>query len=205
MEADQSEKEAVMEAINKRLPELDKWISRPEWKILEETAEYKLFYLDEESGLRSIKSEIIIEKPMKTIYDYICDISTKVNYDHSFECGQDVTKFDDNYYLQYYKYKGKLVFSPRDFFVANYRTYSEDFCELFGTNFASDKHPAFYKIERAELIYGGFRLKKVEKGKILVTYYTLGDMHINQYLINTTLREVAYQVKYLKDILMKQP
>ena len=29
-------------------------------------------------------------------------------------------------------------------------------------------------------------------------------MHINQYLINTTLREVAYQVKYLKDILMKQ-
>ena len=44
MEADQSEKEAVMEAINKRLPELDKWISRPEWKILEDTAEYKLFY-----------------------------------------------------------------------------------------------------------------------------------------------------------------
>ena len=138
MEADQSEKEAVMAAVNKRLPELEKWISRPEWKILEETNEYKLYYLDEESGLRSIKSEIIIEKPMKVIYDYICDISTKVNYDHSFECGQDVTKFDDHYYLQYYKYKGKLMFSPRDFFVANYRTYSEDFCELFGTNFTSD-------------------------------------------------------------------
>ena len=175
MEADQSEKLAVMEAVNKRLPELEKWISRPEWKILEETNEYKLYYLDEQSGLRSIKSEIIIEKPMKVIYDYICDISTKVNYDHSFECGQDVTKFDEHYYLQYYKYKGKLMFSPRDFFVANYRTYSEDFCE------------------------------KVEEGKILVTYYTLGDMHINQYLINTTLRDVAYQVKYLKDILMKQP
>ena len=49
------------------------------------------------------------------------------------------------------------------------------------------------------------KTEKVEEGKILVTYYTLGDMHINQYLINTTLREVAYQVKYLKDILMKQP
>ena len=33
MEADQSEKEAVMAAVNKRLPELEKWISRPEWKI----------------------------------------------------------------------------------------------------------------------------------------------------------------------------
>lgn len=203
MEADQAEKQAVMDAVAKKLPELKNFLERPDWKILEEKPDYKLFYCDETSGLRSIKSEIIIEKPMKVIYDYLCDISKKALYDHSFDSGKDVAIYDEHYVLQYYKYKGKLMFSPRDFYVAGYRNYTEDFVEFFGTNFTSEKYPPIKKVERAELIYGGFQLHKVDDGKTKVTYYTLGDMHINQMLVNTTLKEVALQVKYLRDLLMK--
>lgn len=204
MESDLSEKEAVIAAIEKKRPELDHYLNRSDWKILEEKEDYKLYYCDEESGLRSIKSEIVIDKPLKEVFDYVSDFSNKAKYDHSFEIGQNVTTFDDHYLLQYYKYKGKLLFSPRDFFVACYRNYTDDFAEFFCTNFASDKHPPFKKIERAELKLGGFQFKKIEDSKTHVLYYTLGDMHINQTLVNTTLKEVALQVKYLRDLLMKK-
>jgi hypothetical protein len=201
----EEEKQAVIAAINAKKPEMEKWLNRDCWEVWEKKNDCTVYYCDEkDTGFRSIKSEIVIEKPMKEVYDYIADISTKTKYDPSFECGEDVEVFDEHYLLQYYKYKGKLLFSPRDFYVANYRNYGEEASEFFCTNFKSDKYPPIPKIERAELFYAGFKLTKVENGNTKVIYYTLGDMHINQTLINLTLKEVALQIKYMKDILMKK-
>ena len=71
---------------------------------------------------------------------------------------------------------------------------------MFCTNYSNPKYPEIKKVVRAELIYAGFQYKKVEEG-ILVTYYTQGDMKLNQMLVNTTLSEVAKQVVYLKKLL----
>jgi len=199
-----SEKNSVIEAINKKKPELESWLNRDIWKDYEKKDGYHSYYVDEESGLRSIKSEIVINTTMKEIFDYVVECNYKQNYDKLLDHCKQIIKFDDNYQLCYYNYKGKLLISNRDMYSAVYTKYDENESEIFCTNYVNlEKYPTVYKVERAELIYAGWKFKKVEGG-IHALYYTLADMHLNQMLVNTTLGEVARQVIKLKEILEKK-
>ena len=199
-----SEKNSVIEAINKKKPELEPWLNRDIWKDYEKKDGYHSYYVDEESGLRSIKSEIVINTTMKEIFDYVVECNYKQNYDKLLDHCKQIIKFDDNYQLCYYNYKGKLLISNRDMYSAVYTKYDENESEIFCTNYVNlEKYPTVYKVERAELIYAGWKFKKVEGG-IHALYYTLADMHLNQMLVNTTLGEVARQVIKLKEILEKK-
>lgn len=200
---DSSEREEIVKLVTEKKKELEGFLNR-EWKILEEKQDYKLYYFDETSGLRSIKSEIVLDKSMKEVYDFLRDLSKKPLFDHALEFANDIKVFDSTYAIQYYKYKGKLLFSARDFYVGCYAPYGEDQSEFFCTSYVNEaKYPINPKFDRAELIYGGFILKKQDTNKTHVLYYTLSNLHINQTLVNTTLKDVAMQVKYLKDLMMK--
>lgn len=199
---DSAEKNEVVKIVTEKSKELDPFLKR-EWKVWEEKPDYKIFYIDEASGLRSVKSEAVIDKPMKEIYDYLNDLSKKELYDHYLESAKEVKSLDSNYKIHYYKYKAMMLYSPRDFYLCCKHTFTEDKIELFGTSYVSANYPVIPKIDRAEVPFGGYILTKQDANKTHVLYYTLINFHINQTLCNPTLKDVAKQVKYLKDILMK--
>ena len=198
----EEEKQKVIETINKRKPELRAWLDRPIWKDYDQKDGYHAWYVDEENGCRSIKSQILIKKSMKEVFDYVQKIENKKEYDHNLSHAKEIIKFDDTYDLQYFNYKGALLIENRDFYVAMYHKYGEDFSEFFGTSYEDPKYGPVNKVTRANCIYAGWEFRKQDDG-ILCTYYTLADMKLMQTLVNTTLGEVAKQVVYLKEILEK--
>ena len=198
----EEEKQKVIAAIEKRKPELRAWLDRDIWKDYDQKDGYHAWYVDEESGCRSIKSQIVINKSMKEIMDYVLNIDNKAKYDHNLRSCKQITKFDDTYDLQYFCYKGTFLIEDRDFYVAVYHKYGEDFSEVFCTSFEDPKYGPEKKVTRADCIYAGWEFKKQDNG-VLCTYYTLGNMKLNQTLVNTTLGEVAKQVVYLKQLLEK--
>ena len=198
------ERQVVIDTINKKKPELKDWLNRPVWKDYDKNEKegYQAWYVDEESGLRSIKSQIVIKKPMKEIFDYVVNPDTKKNYDESLYEAKQIKKFDDNYAIQYFCYKGTFLIQNRDLYTAAYLNYNEDFSEYFGTSYVDPKYGEVPKTTRATCIYAGWEFKKQDDG-VLCTYYTLADMNLNQTLVNTTLGKVARQVINLKHILEK--
>ncbi len=200
----EEEKQKIVEVINKRKPELRAWLDRDIWKDYDSNKSngYKAWYVDEESGCRSIKSQILIKKSMKEVFDYVWNIDNKVKYDHNLSHAKQIVKYDDTYDLQYFNYKGTFLIENRDFYVAVYHKFGEDFSEFFCTSYNDPKYGPIKKVTRAECIYAGWEFRKQDDG-VLCTYYTLGDMKLNQTLVNTTLGEVAKQVVYLKEILEK--
>ena len=200
----EEEKQKIIEVINKRKPELRAWLDRDIWKDYDSNKSngYKAWYVDEESGCRSIKSQIFIKKSMKEVFDYVWNIDNKVKYDHNLSHAKQIVKYDDTYDLQYFNYKGTFLIENRDFYVAVYHKFGEDFSEFFCTSYNDPKYGPIKKVTRAECIYAGWEFRKQDDG-VLCTYYTLGDMKLNQTLVNTTLGEVAKQVVYLKEILEK--
>ena len=198
----EEEKQKVIETINKRKPELRSWLDRPIWKDYDQKDGYHAWYVDEENGCRSIKSQILIKKSMKEVFDYVQKIENKKEYDHNLSHAKEIIKFDDTYDLQYFNYKGALLIENRDFYVAMYHKYGEDFSEFFGTSYEDPKYGPVNKVTRANCIYAGWEFRKQDDG-VLCTYYTLADMKLMQTLVNTTLGEVAKQVVYLKEILEK--
>ena len=200
--SNQEEKQKVIDTIDKKYKEAKDWLNRTVWEDYEEKDGYKAWYVDEENGLRSIKSQIVINKPMKEIYDYITNVDYKINYDNSLREAKEIVKYDENYAIHYFRYKGKLLIQDRDLYNATYIKYSEDFSEYFGTSLEDPKYEEVPSVTRATCIYAGMELKKQDNG-VLLTYYTLADMKLNQLLVNTTLGEVARQVIYLKNILEK--
>ena len=178
------------------------WLDRPIWKDYDQKDGYHAWYVDEENGCRSIKSQILIKKSMKEVFDYVQKIENKKEYDHNLSHAKEIIKFDDTYDLQYFNYKGALLIENRDFYVAMYHKYGEDFSEFFGTSYEDPKYGPVNKVTRANCIYAGWEFRKQDDG-VLCTYYTLADMKLMQTLVNTTLGEVAKQVVYLKEILEK--
>ena len=198
----EEEKQKVIEAINKRKPELSAWLNRDNWKYYDEKDGYHAWYVDEENGCRSIKSQIVIKKPMKEIFDYVLSVDNKANYDKNLNHAKQIIKFDDTYELNYYNYNGAFLIENRDFYCGVYNKFGEDFSEIFCTSYEDPKYGPVPKTTRAECIYAGWEFKKQDDG-VLCTYYTLGDLKLNQTLVNTTLGQVAKQVVYLKEILEK--
>ena len=175
----EEEKQKVIEAINKRKPELRAWLDRDCWKDYDkdDNTGYHAWYVDEENGIRSIKSSIVIKKPMKEIFDYVINIENKSKYDHKVDHAKSIVHYDDEYDLHYFNYKGMLFIENRDFYVGVYHKFGEDFSEIFTTSFEDPKYPPINKVTRAECIYGGWEFKKQDDG-VLCTYYTLGDMKL---------------------------
>ncbi len=144
------ENEEIKKQIEIKYKEFNEYFNR-QWKSFEEKNEYKLYYFDEKIGLRSIKAETIINKNIKTVYDFLIDLNNKSKYDTNFDTGHLIRQIDQQYSIQYLKYKGKVFISPRDFVVISYKIITDDKIVLFSTSYISDKYPKNNKIERAEL------------------------------------------------------
>jgi len=112
----------IQTLIDDKLGLLDQFLNK-EWKILEEKADYKLFFYDEKDGFRSVKSECVIDKNIKILFDFLCDINKKNTYDKNFDCGHIIRDINPNLSLNYLKYKGKMMISPRDFTIVTYANY----------------------------------------------------------------------------------
>lgn len=85
------------------------------WNVMEEKSDYKTFYFDEASGLRSIKAEAIVNKNYKSVFEYALRFDVRGQYDKNFENGKIVREIDGSNNIQYLKFKGKLMIEPRDF------------------------------------------------------------------------------------------
>ena len=107
----EEEKQKVIETINKRKPEVRAWLDRDAQKDYskDDKCGYKAWYVDEVNGIRSIKSQIWIKKPMKEVYDYVTRVEKKSTYDHMMDHAKLINKFGDNYQLIYFNYKGKFL------------------------------------------------------------------------------------------------
>jgi len=163
-----------------------------------------MYKFDEPSGLRSIRSEGIIPTDIKTLFAYISDFNNRQKYDTNFDTGRIVRNVDDNYYISYQKYKGKLMISPRDFTCACYKNITADDGIILATTFTDlEKYPKEKGCERADLKIGAFMLKKVDEAKTLFTFISLSDVKLSQMLVNTSLKEVCFNVKYLQEIFKK--
>ena len=200
----EEEKQKVIEVINKRKPEVRAWLNRNVWKDFgsDPSVGYKSWYVDEENGCRSIKSEIFIKRPMKEVVEYVFNNDNKTKYDHNLSEAKQIVNYDDTYDLFYFKYKGAFFIECRDFYVAAYHKIGEDFSECFCTSYNDPKYGPIKKVTRAELTYAGWEFRKQDDG-VLCTYYTLADLKLNQNLVNLKIGEIARQAIYLKKILEK--
>jgi hypothetical protein len=118
----EKENEEVILLVSRKFNEIKSFLDKS-WKIMEEKKDYKLYYFDEPNGLRSVKSEIVIDKNIKTVWDYLTDFNHKAKYDTNFDCGHNIREINDTYVLQYMKYKGKFMISPRDFTIISMKKY----------------------------------------------------------------------------------
>jgi hypothetical protein len=96
-----------------------------DWTLWEEKKdkEYKLFYIDEKSSLRAIKSETIINKSVKAVFEYINNFNNKSVYDKNFESGYEVRRINEYTNITYQKFRGKMGFEPRDYYILLHKKY----------------------------------------------------------------------------------
>jgi hypothetical protein len=116
------ENDEIISVCQQKYSELDKILGK-QWKVLEDKKEYIIYYFDEPSGLRSVRSEVTIEKNIKTVWDTLMDINLKSKFDKNFDCGHNIREIDNDHVLTYLKYKGKFLISPRDFTIVTYKKY----------------------------------------------------------------------------------
>jgi hypothetical protein len=57
------------------------------------------------------------------------------------------------------------------------------------------------KYERAEVVIGSLCMKRISESRTYVSIHSLSDVKLPQTLVNTTNKEVARSLKYLKDVL----
>lgn len=185
----------------KRMKELDDFVNNG-WLPWEEDKDFKLVYKDDhKSGLRSIKSEICINSDIKSVFDFIEKIENKSKYDANFDSGYEFVKINDVYSIFYLKFKGKFLIAPRDFVNFSYIKYDDQNSIIMHTSTKHEKLPEIKGNVRAELIFGGYLIDRVEDNLTKVTFVSCADLKLNQTLVNTTLKDVAYCVKNIKKIL----
>lgn len=75
----------MIEISKNKIEEFKQFYNR-EWKLWEDKKTFKIFYLDEKSGLRSVKSVITIDRPIKdvisnstSLWSLFMMLKTKVN------------------------------------------------------------------------------------------------------------------------------
>jgi hypothetical protein len=172
IDPNEQENEECRKLCEEKLKEFEEYYNRP-WKVLDEKKDYKILYFDEKIGIRSIRSEAVINRNYKDIYEFIQLFEKKCTYDKNFDHGKTIRFVDDDLAINYLKYKGKLMISPRDFVIISRRNFTEDEAYIFGANYVNDKYPKHKGIERADLKFGYYHMKKIDENKTLFTYYTL--------------------------------
>jgi len=197
------ENEVIYNLIQKKLEEQPPFIDK-NWRLWEEKKDlqYKLYYFEEKIGIRSLKAEIVIDLPIKPIYEYIDNVENKYVYDKMFESGHEVRKVNDEIILTYQKYKGKMGFEPRDYYVLLYKHFDEENlekCNLMATSFFASQYKDVPGCVRATLYMGGFFFKKLGDNKTLVTFYTFSDLKISNFFMKMALPDIAKCLIYIKE------
>jgi len=103
--------------INDKYKEIDVYLGK-KWSLMEEKKDFKSFYFDEPSGLRSVKTEIIIRVELDKVRDFLMDLSQRHKYNKNLDVVKDIRQIGKNYYLKYLKLKSVLILSSRDFVLA---------------------------------------------------------------------------------------
>jgi hypothetical protein len=111
-----TEEEELKNILPSKLKQIE-LLKNSNWLSLENKIDFQSFYYDHPSGLRALKSEAYINKSMEFVLDYVKDFNFKNTWDKKFETGHNIKEVDD-FMIQYLRYKGALIVSPRDFIVA---------------------------------------------------------------------------------------
>jgi hypothetical protein len=164
---------------------------------------FNLVYRDELNGIRSIKSETIINKDIKSIFDYVSDLKNKQSYDSTFDTGYTHQTLNDTLSILYLKHKGVLIISPRDFVVYCYKNYTEEKAIYLLSSTEVEAIPNGNKTVRGEIKYAGFTVEKISESKSKLTFFSSVDVKLSNLLVNTSLKGVSYCVSKIKIILEK--
>jgi hypothetical protein len=145
------ENELCYSLIYDKIKELEEYKLK-QWKEMDKKPDYQLYYVDEKSGLRSVRGESIIERNISDVWAYICDIEKKNTYDKSFNSGYTYRDIDEYTAIQYMKYNGKMGVSPRDFTIISHKIIKDDERAIIACSINNEnKYPRVPKVERAEL------------------------------------------------------
>jgi hypothetical protein len=110
------------------------------------------------------------------VYNFINDVNNKTKFDKTFERGYDVLKINDNFLIQYHLYKGVFMISPRDFVMLRYQGCTPERAFLYMTSIKCDKIPEVKKVVRAELLYGGNIIERIDDNKCRLTLFSVVDI-----------------------------
>jgi len=153
--------------------------------------------------LRSVKAEIIINKPLKTVYEFVDDKENKLKTDKHFDDGYVVRKITKDLDLTYQKYNGKLGFSPRDYYILIQKQLDSDNALLLGTSYISENYKEKKNVVRANLYFGAYVFQKIDANRTLINYYYLDDIKVSAIFAKMNLSSVASNIievkKYLEN------
>ena len=161
----------------------------------------KGYYYDDDLGRRTIKATIIVNKPINITFNYLKDLNNKGAFDSSFEKGKFTKEFDDNLKLAHIQYKGKFLFSPRDFLVVNFTEKNENYYEMFACSYPTGVETHVKNVHRGNCVFNVYKLYGNYNNNINETYiefYALTETGIKQALVNAVLKDIIYTLRELK-------
>jgi hypothetical protein len=176
--------------INVKLPEFDTFLNtsiynlNKEWLPWEKDGDFVLEYRDESTGFRSVKSEIVINKSVEEVWNFITNVNNKLKFDKTFEKGYDVIKINENFKIQYQLYKGLLMISPRDFALLIFKEFSKEYARLFVTSIKTDKVPEVSGVVRADSLFGGNIIERIDDGKCKLTLFSVVKLYNIRLILN---------------------
>lgn len=175
------------------------------WEFLMEDKKSGLlgYKYDDEKGRRAIKATITVKTPVKTVFEYLCNIENKPKYDNNYEKGKVEKELNEYMGLLHIQYKGKILFSPRDFKSVVFRNIDEEkgVAEIFVTSYPSDESTHVKNVVRASVVFNFYRLLKKDENTTDIIFFVLTETGINQTLVNTILKDIVNTNKVLKNLL----
>ncbi len=133
--------------------------------------------------------------------DFVLVIDNKLKYDKTYDKGYDIQTIDQDFIVQYQLYKGLFMISPRDFVMLRYTKMFEDKAIVYYSKFETKAIPEYSGNVRAEIVYAGSIIERIDDNKSRYTLFSVADLKLNQYLVNTTLKDFAYAVKNIKKLI----
>ena len=119
---------------------------------MEEKQDLKIYYFEQPTGYRSIKSEIIIDKPLAEVFRYVQLRENNLIFNKDIECLNEIRAIDERYSLQYVKYKESRGISSRDVVRICYTDLKNDKGIIFYTSDPNTKVIKQTNVKRIEVI-----------------------------------------------------
>lgn len=198
------EAQGYMDTFNLKKQEFEEKYKNLDFKLWEEKKGYKLFYSDDKEGRRTIKSNTTINRNIRKVYDWLLDINNTSKYDNQFHSGYEIKSFSENLSLQYLKYKGKMGVSPRDFTVIIYNEVNAKEGLIFAVSYDNPQENSKEKNVRADLKFGVMYLTAEDEENTFIEFYSLSDLKLSQWIVNTTLKELALNVRNIRTWIEKE-